>query len=102
MQAQRSNPRWDAGGSATRLPAPWDEILTHHGRCLAALQAGRRVEAYAHMVGEVQPFLKVSATHPALASQPPLSRCCAEQACPPAHGSNNPEVILNLYLYLRS
>ena len=60
-------PRLDATPVASRsklLHAPQDPVLlltqvvAAHGRCLADMQAGQRVEAYAAITAAVQPFIK--------------------------------------------
>lgn len=58
-QARQSNPRWNPAQACQRLPQPWSECIASHSRCLAEMQAGDSVEAYAAILDAVQPFLKV-------------------------------------------
>lgn len=57
FQAKATNPRW--APNTSRLPDGWAEFVACHCACLAALQEGRRVEAYEKAVAALQPFLKV-------------------------------------------
>lgn len=69
--ARQGNPRWNPAAATSRLPEGWAEFLALHCACLAALQEGKRVEAYEKVVAALQPFLKVSATQrPSLRESP--------------------------------
>ncbi|PRW20744.1 PCI domain-containing 2 [Chlorella sorokiniana] len=57
--ARQGNPRWNPAAATSRLPEGWAEFLALHCACLAALQEGKRVEAYDKVVAALQPFLKV-------------------------------------------
>ena len=57
MARQGGNSRWAAHTSS--LPSGWAEYVALHCSCIAALQEGKRVEAYEKAVGALQPFLKV-------------------------------------------
>lgn len=63
-QASAGNPRWNPGNAASRLPEGWGEFAALHCACLAALQAGRRVEAYEKAVAALQPFIRVRGPGP--------------------------------------
>lgn len=59
MQARQGNARWNPAHATSRLPEGWAEFIAFHCACLAALQEGKRVEAYEKAVAALQPFLKV-------------------------------------------
>ena len=67
-QARQSNPRWNPAQACQRLPKPWSECIAAHTRCMAEMQAGDSLEAYAAITGAVQPFLKARDQRAALSA----------------------------------
>ncbi len=76
-QARQNNPRWVPAQACQRLPQPWDEVLAAHARCLAEMQAGQNVEAYAAVLPAVQPLIKAQTPPPPPPSPRPVSASAA-------------------------
>lgn len=90
--ARQANARWNPASATSRLPEGWAEFLALNCACLAALQEGKRVEAYEKVVAALQPFLKVS--------MPPLQACVRMEDLTCAPRSFKPRVLSSLVVVL--